>query len=149
MRAVIQRVNRASVRIHNQEISSINEGILVLLGVEIGDCKSDADYILDKTINLRIFEDEQSKMNLSLLDVSGEMMVVSQFTLLGDCTKGRRPSFFRAEDPVLANELYEYFVREGAAKVKKLACGKFQEMMQIELVNNGPVTILLDSKKSF
>ena len=148
MRAVIQRVNRASVNIHNKEISSINEGILVLLGVERGDCKSDADYILDKSINLRIFEDEQGKMNLSLLDVSGEMMVVSQFTLLGDCTKGRRPSFFRAEEPILANELYEYFVGEGDARVKKLACGKFQEMMQIELVNNGPVTILLDSRQN-
>jgi D-aminoacyl-tRNA deacylase len=149
MRAVIQRVNRASVSINNQEISSINEGILVLLGVEKEDTKSDADYILDKTINLRIFEDEQDKMNRSLLDADGEMMVVSQFTLLGDCTKGRRPSFFRAEEPVRANELYEYFIGQGAAKVKKLACGKFQEMMQIDLVNNGPVTILLDSKKTF
>ncbi|MGV8059368.1 MAG: D-aminoacyl-tRNA deacylase [Smithellaceae bacterium] len=149
MRAVIQRVDRAGVRINNKEISSINEGILVLLGVEKDDSKSDADYILDKTINLRIFEDGQGKMNRSLIDVSGEMMVVSQFTLLGDCTKGRRPSFFRAEEPVLANQLYEYFVVEGTARVKKLACGKFQEMMQIELINNGPVTILLDSKKSF
>ncbi len=149
MRAVIQRVNRASVSINNKEISSINEGILVLLGVEKEDSKSDVDYILDKTINLRIFEDEQDKMNLSLLDVSGEMMVISQFTLLGDCTKGRRPSFFRAEEPVRANELYEYFIGEGAARVKKLACGKFQETMQIDLVNNGPVTILVDSKKVF
>jgi D-aminoacyl-tRNA deacylase len=149
MRAVIQRVDRANVRINNKEFSSINEGILVLLGVEKEDSKSDADYILDKTINLRIFEDEQGKMNLSLKDIGGEMMVVSQFTLLGDCTKGRRPSFFRAEEPIPANELYEYFIREGAAKAKKLACGKFQETMQIELVNNGPVTILLDSKKIF
>jgi D-tyrosyl-tRNA(Tyr) deacylase len=149
MRAVIQRVDRASVKIKNNEISSINEGILVLLGVEKEDSRFDADYILDKTINLRIFEDYQGKMNLSLLDVGGEMMVVSQFTLLGDCTKGRRPSFFRAEEPVAANELYEYFIGKGAAAVKKLACGKFQEMMQIELVNDGPVTILLDSKKNF
>lgn len=149
MRAVIQRVNSASVKIHNKEISSISEGIVVFLGVEKEDSKSDADYILDKIINLRIFEDEQSKMNLSLLDVTGEMMVVSQFTLLGDCAKGRRPSFFRAEDPVPANKLYEYFIEKGAAKVKNLACGIFQEMMQIELVNNGPVTILLDSKKNF
>lgn len=149
MRAVIQRVDRAGVRIHNKEISSINEGILVLLGVEKEDSTSDADYILDKTINLRIFEDKLGKMNLSLQDISGEMMVVSQFTLLGDCVKGRRPSFFRAEEPGRANELYEYFVKTGAPRVKKLACGRFQEMMQIELVNNGPVTILLDSKKSF
>jgi len=98
---------------------------------------------------MRIFEDEQGKMNLSLRDIGGEMMVVSQFTLLGDCTKGRRPSFFRAQEPVAANELYEYFLGKGAAAVKKLACGKFQEMMQIELVNNGPVTILLDSNKKF
>lgn len=147
MRAVIQRVDKAGVRINNKEISSINEGILILLGIEKEDSQSDADYILDKTINLRIFEDDRGKMNRSLQDISGELMVVSQFTLLGDCTKGRRPSFFQAEEPVRANELYEYFIEAGAARVKKLACGKFQEMMQIELVNNGPVTILLDSKK--
>ena len=149
MRAVIQRVDRSSVTINNEEISSINKGILVLLGVEKGDTKSDADYILDKAINLRIFMDDQDKMNLSLLDVGGEMLVVSQFTLLGDCTKGRRPSFFQAEEPVLANELYEYFLKQGTAKVNKLACGKFQEMMKIELVNDGPITMLLDSKKRF
>jgi D-tyrosyl-tRNA(Tyr) deacylase len=149
MRAVIQRVDRADVRVNNREISSINEGILVFLGVEQEDSQADADYILDKTINLRIFEDGQGKMNRSLLEINGEMMVVSQFTLLGDCTKGRRPSFIRAEEPARANELYEYFVREGTVKVKKLATGKFQEMMKIELVNNGPVTILLDSKKNY
>ena len=149
MRAVIQRVDKAGVRINNEEFSSINEGILLLLGIEKEDCKSDADYILDKTINLRIFEDDQGKMNLSLNDIGGQMLVVSQFTLLGDCTKGRRPSFIRAEMPAKANELYEYFVRQAAPKVKKLATGKFQEMMQIELVNNGPVTILLDSRKTF
>jgi D-tyrosyl-tRNA(Tyr) deacylase len=149
MRAVIQRVSRACVRINNEDFSSINEGILVLLGVEKEDTKSDADYILEKTINLRIFEDDQDKMNRSLLDINGEMMVVSQFTLLGNCTKGRRPSFVQAEEPAKANELYEYFVREGRARIKKLATGKFQEMMQVELINNGPVTILLDSKKKF
>ena len=147
MRAVIQRVVTAGVRINNEEISSINEGILVLLGIEKEDCKSDADYILEKVVNLRIFDDDQGKMNLSLLDINGEMMVVSQFTLLGDCTKGRRPSFFQAEEPEKANELYSYFVQTGVAKVKKLATGQFQEMMQIVLVNNGPVTLLLDSKK--
>lgn len=149
MRAVIQRVDRASVSINSQLYSAINKGVLVLLGVEKDDSEKDADYILDKTINLRIFEDEQGKMNLSLLDIAGEMMVVSQFTLLGDCVKGRRPSFVRAEEPGRANDLYEYFVRQAAPKVKKLATGKFQEMMQIELTNNGPVTILLDSRKSF
>jgi D-aminoacyl-tRNA deacylase len=149
MRAVIQRVDRACVKINNQEYSSINEGVLVLLGVEKEDTEVDADYILEKTINLRIFEDEQDKMNRSLLDINGAMMVVSQFTLLGDCIKGRRPSFVAAEEPARANYLYEYFIKEAKEKVKSLATGKFQEMMEIELVNNGPVTILLDSRKSF
>jgi D-tyrosyl-tRNA(Tyr) deacylase len=149
MRAVIQRVDRACVKINHQELSSINEGILVLLGVEREDTEADADYILEKTINLRIFEDDEGKMNRSLLDIDGEMIVVSQFTLLGNCIKGRRPSFVRAEEPRKANELYEYFVREAQKKVKYLATGKFQEMMRIELVNNGPVTILLDSRKTF
>ena len=149
MRAVIQRVNRASVNVNHRELSSINEGILVLLGVEKEDTEIDADYILEKTINLRIFEDEQGKMNRSLLDIGGAMMVVSQFTLLGDCIKGRRPSFVKAEEPLIANKLYEYFVDKAKERVKNLATGKFQEMMKIELVNNGPVTILLDSRKSF
>jgi D-tyrosyl-tRNA(Tyr) deacylase len=149
MRAVIQRVDRACVKINHQDLSSINEGILVLLGVEREDTEADADYILEKTINLRIFEDNEGKMNRSLLDIGGEMMVVSQFTLLGDCAKGRRPSFVKAEEPGKANELYEYFIGEAQKKVKYLATGKFQEMMRIELVNNGPVTILLDSRKTF
>ena len=149
MRAVIQRVDRACVKINHQELSSINEGVLVLLGVEKEDTEADADYILGKTINLRIFEDEQDKMNRSLLDINGAMMVVSQFTLLGDCIKGRRPSFVKAEEPVRANYLYEYFIKEAKERVKSFATGKFQEMMKIELVNNGPVTILLDSRKSF
>jgi len=149
MRAVIQRVDRASVKINQQELSSINEGILVFLGVEKQDTGVDADYILEKTINLRIFEDEQKKMNLSLLDVNGAMMVVSQFTLLADCVKGRRPSFVKAEEPAMANELYDYFIKKASQKVNNLATGKFQEMMKIELVNNGPVTILLDSRKSY
>jgi len=149
MRAVIQRVDRAGVKINSQLFSCINQGVLVLLGVEQGDSEKDADYILEKTVNLRIFEDEQGKMNLSLTDISGEMLVVSQFTLLGDCLKGRRPSFGQAEEPNRACELYDYFVREAAPKVKKLATGRFQEMMQIELINNGPVTLLIDSRKTF
>jgi D-tyrosyl-tRNA(Tyr) deacylase len=149
MRAVIQRVDHACVKINNQEFSSIKEGILLLLGVEKEDATTDADYILEKSINLRIFQDEQGKMNRSLLDVNGSLMVISQFTLLGDCTKGRRPSFIKAEEPAKANELYEYFVRQASGKVKILETGKFQEMMHIELVNNGPVTIMLDSRKSF
>jgi D-tyrosyl-tRNA(Tyr) deacylase len=149
MRAVIQRVNRACVKINNQEFSSIKEGILLLLGVEKEDTTTDADYILEKSINLRIFEDEQDKMNRSLLDVNGSLMVISQFTLLADCTKGRRPSFIKAEEPSKAIDLYEYFIKQAFGKVKILETGKFQEMMQIELVNNGPITILLDSRKSF
>lgn len=149
MRAVIQRVDGACIRIHSRDFSSIEQGVLVLLGVEKGDTAKDAEYILEKTVNLRIFEDDQGKMNLSLVDIEGEMMVVSQFTILGDCVKGRRPSFVKAEAPAKANELYEYFVRQAAPKVRKLACGKFQEMMQIQLINNGPVTLLLDSRKAF
>jgi D-tyrosyl-tRNA(Tyr) deacylase len=149
MRAVIQRVDRACVRINHQEISSINKGILILLGVEKEDTEVDSDYILEKTVNLRIFEDDQDKMNKSLLDIEGDMMVVSQFTLLGNCVKGRRPSFIAAEEPSKANKLYEYFVSKAKEKVKHLGTGKFQEMMKVELINDGPVTILLDSKKSF
>jgi len=149
MRAVIQRVDQACVRINSQLYSAIDQGLLVLLGVEKGDSEKDADYILEKTVNLRIFEDDLGKMNLSLTDVAGDMLVVSQFTLLGDCINGRRPSFTGAEEPAKANDLYEYFVSKAASKVKKLATGKFQAMMKVELVNNGPVTMLVDSKKNF
>ncbi len=149
MRAVIQRVDHASVKINQQEISSINKGILLLLGVAKEDTREDADYILEKTINLRIFEDEQVKMNKSLLDIQGAMMVVSQFTLLGNCIKGRRPSFTSAEEPHKAHELYEYFLCEAGKRIKNLATGRFQEMMKIELINDGPVTVLLDSRKNF
>ena len=141
MRAVIQRVDRACVKINNQEFSSIKEGILLLLGVEKGDATTDADYILEKSINLRIFEDEQDKMNRSLLDVNGSLMIISQFTLLGDCTKGRRPSFVKAEEPSKAKDLYEYFVRQASGKVKILETGKFQEMMHIEPVSYTHLTL--------
>ena len=147
MRAVIQRVDRASVRINHYEISSIPKGILILLGVEKDDTEADSDYILEKSIHLRIFEDDHDKMNRSLHDIQGAMMVVSQFTLLGNCIKGRRPSFTAAEEPLKANQLYEYFVSKAKEKVRQVATGKFQEMMKIELVNDGPVTILLDSRK--
>ena len=147
MRAVIQRVDCAGVKINNKEFSSIKSGILVFLGIEKEDTKADADYILDKSINLRIFEDDQGKMNLSLLDTEGEMLVISQFTLLADCRKGRRPSFANAEEPQKAQKLYNYFLDKAGLQVKT-CCGKFQEMMKISLVNSGPVTILLDSRKN-
>ncbi|MDD3249998.1 MAG: D-aminoacyl-tRNA deacylase [Smithellaceae bacterium] len=148
MRAVLQRVDRACVRINSQIFSAMDQGLLVFLGVEKGDTEKDADFLLEKTVHLRIFEDEQGKMNLSLLDIKGEMLVVSQFTLLADCVRGRRPSFDRAEEPEKARALYEYFVSRAQQRVRKLATGAFQEKMQVELINSGPVTILLDSRKT-
>ncbi len=147
MRAVIQRVDFARVKIDGKIIGKIKKGFLVLLGVEKEDKKADADYLVDKIVNLRIFEDDNGKMNLSLLDISGEMLVVSQFTLLADCRKGRRPSFVNAGNPELAENLYEYFVKNTRRQIQKVATGKFQAMMEIELLNNGPVTIILDSRK--
>ncbi|MBN1364140.1 MAG: D-tyrosyl-tRNA(Tyr) deacylase [Syntrophaceae bacterium] len=149
MRAVIQRVDRASVRINHQELSSIDKGILILLGVGKADTETDADYILEKAVNLRIFEDEYNKMNRSLIDIKGAMMIISQFTLMGNCIKGRRPSFTDAEEPSRANQLYEYLIGKAKEKGTHVETGKFQEMMKIELVNDGPVTILIDSKKKF
>lgn len=149
MRCVVQRVDRAQVSVNEQTISSIEKGILVFLGIENEDSRIDADYLLEKVVNLRIFEDSEGKMNLSLLDISGEMIVVSQFTLLGDCRKGRRPSFIRAEAPTAAKNLYEYFMSKAREKVNRVGAGEFQAMMKIELVNDGPVTLLLDSRKEF
>ena len=149
MRVVVQRVDKTSVSVAGQVVSSIGKGILVFLGIEKGDGLKDADYLLEKVINLRIFEDSGGKMNLSLLDISGEMLVVSQFTLLGDCRKGRRPSFINAEDPIEAKLLYEYFINQGQDKMERVSSGEFQAMMKIEIVNDGPVTILLDSRKVF
>ncbi|HET6489832.1 MAG TPA: D-aminoacyl-tRNA deacylase [Syntrophales bacterium] len=147
MKAVIQRVDSASVRIDGNEISRIGVGLLVLLGVEKGDGEKDADFLLDKIIQLRIFEDGEGKMNLSLLDISGELLVVSQFTLLADCRKGRRPSFTDAAEPELAIRLYEYMLSKAREKVTTVAQGRFQAMMKVGLVNDGPVTILLDSRR--
>jgi D-tyrosyl-tRNA(Tyr) deacylase len=149
MRAVLQRVDRAVVKIDNHAISTIDKGIMILLGVEKADTENDCDYILEKTLHLRIFEDDQGKMNCSLLDVGGSLMVVSQFTLLGNCIKGRRPSFGAAEEPTKAKRMYEYFIMKASQLVKNLATGRFQEMMKVELVNDGPVTIILDSRKNF
>jgi D-aminoacyl-tRNA deacylase len=149
MRSVVQRVDRSSVSIGNQPISEIGLGLLVFLGVEQGDREADADYLSEKIVNLRIFEDQDGKMNLSLIDVSGGMLVISQFTLLGDCRKGRRPSFTGAEAPKRAKQLYEYFIEKTKAVINNVVHGEFQAMMSIELVNNGPVTMLLDSRRVF
>jgi D-aminoacyl-tRNA deacylase len=149
MRSVVQRVDRVRVLIGDKRVSEIGKGLLVLLGIEQGDRKNDADYLSDKIMNLRIFEDENGKMNLSLLDIRGEMLVVSQFTLLGDCRKGRRPSFTGAENPDRARLLYDYFIQKTKAIIGNVVQGEFQAMMSIELVNNGPVTMLLDSRRSF
>jgi D-aminoacyl-tRNA deacylase len=147
MKAVIQRVDSAAVSIDGNEISRIGGGLLVLVGVEKGDVEKDADFLLDKIIHLRIFEDGEGKMNLSLLDISGELLVVSQFTLLADCRRGRRPSFTDAAEPERATKLYEYVLSKAREKVANVAQGRFQAMMKVELVNDGPVTILLDSRR--
>jgi D-tyrosyl-tRNA(Tyr) deacylase len=149
MRSVVQRVDRVRVCVGDKRISEIEKGLLVLLGIEKGDQEADADYLADKIMNLRIFEDEQGKMNLSLLDIHGEMLVVSQFTLLGDCRKGRRPSFTVAENPDRARKFCDYFIEKISNKIVRVAQGEFQAMMSVELVNNGPVTMILDSKRIF
>jgi len=149
MRAVVQRVERAAVAVGGKTISSIQQGLVAFVGVEKGDSTKDADYLVDKIINLRIFEDSEEKMNLSLLDTNGEFMVISQFTLLGDCRKGRRPSFYQAEEPINARKLYDYFVVKSMGKIDKVGTGEFQAMMKIDLINDGPVTLLLDSRSGF
>lgn len=149
MRAVIQRGSRSKVTAGKEVIGEIGRGLLVLLGVSVRDSEKDAVYLAEKTLNLRIFEDAEDKMNLSLLDINGELLVVSQFTLYGDTTRGRRPSFIDAAPPERANRLYEAYVSETRKFVSKVETGRFQAMMDVELVNDGPVTILLDSEKKF
>jgi D-tyrosyl-tRNA(Tyr) deacylase len=149
MRCVVQRVERARVLVDREIISSIEKGVLVFLGIEKGDSYRDADFLLEKIIHLRIFEDSQGKMNLSLIETSGEILIVSQFTLLADCRKGRRPSFVSAEEPEEANKLFDYFISIAREKIGHVGTGEFQAMMKIELVNDGPVTMLLDSRKTF
>jgi D-tyrosyl-tRNA(Tyr) deacylase len=144
MKAFIQRVKKASVTIDNHLFSQISAGMLVLLGVEKGDEKENADRLVEKLLKLRIFEDENQKMNLSIKDVDGEILVVSQFTLCGDCKKGTRPSFDKAAEPKLANELYEYFVAKINENYKVCKTGKFAAMMDVELVNDGPVTFMVE-----
>jgi D-tyrosyl-tRNA(Tyr) deacylase len=153
MRAVVQRVSRARVtvagEVKSETTGEIGLGLLVLLGVGAGDTRADADYLVDKTIGLRIFEDAGGKMNLAVAEVSGALLVVSQFTLYGDVRRGKRPSFDAAAPPEQARELYEYFVEKIRAAGLRCETGRFQETMQVELVNHGPVTILLDSAKAF
>ena len=149
MRAVVQRVSRASVTVDGNIVGQIGKGLLVLLGVAQGDDEAAADYLADKTAGLRIFEDAEEKMNLSCADVGGAVLVVSQFTLYGDVRKGKRPSFDRAARPEDAKRLYEYFVSRIRAAGLQCETGTFQAMMDVELVNVGPVTILLDSEKQF
>ncbi|MGA3208319.1 MAG: D-aminoacyl-tRNA deacylase [Syntrophales bacterium] len=149
MRCVVQRVDRARVTLDGQIISSIGKGVLVFLGIEKGDSYRDADFLLEKIIHMRIFEDSQGKMNVSLIETSGEILIVSQFTLLADCRKGRRPSFFSAEEPEEAKKLYDYFISIASEKIDHVGTGEFQAMMKIESVNDGPVTMLLDSRKTF
>jgi D-tyrosyl-tRNA(Tyr) deacylase len=149
MRAVVQRVSQARVSVGGETVGEIGLGLLVLLGVGTGDTRADADYLVEKTIGLRIFEDAGGKMNLSVADVGGAVLVVSQFTLYGDVRRGKRPSFDGAAPPGQARELYEYFVERVRAAGLRCETGRFQETMQVELVNEGPVTILLDSAKGF
>jgi len=146
MRAVIQRVKESSVKVDRQTIGRIGKGLLVLLGVAEGDTPSDADYLANKIVNLRIFEDDGAKMNRSLLSIGGEMLVVSQFTLLGDCRKGRRPSFTAAAGPQKASELYDDFVQQVRRLGISVETGRFQTTMEVALINDGPVTLVLESR---
>ena len=149
MRAVVQLTDKASVAVNGQIVSRIERGLTVLLGVEQGDTLQDVQYLSEKIVNLRIFPDSEGKMNLSLLDITGELLVVSQFTLLGDCRKGRRPSFSMAAPPSEANELYEAFVKVCSPLGVRVGTGQFQAEMIVTLANHGPVTLLLDSKRTF
>jgi D-tyrosyl-tRNA(Tyr) deacylase len=149
MRAVVQRVSHAKVSVNGEVTGEIGRGLLILLGVASGDAPADADYLADKIVGLRIFEDSSGKMNLAVAEVGGALLVVSQFTLYGDVRRGKRPSFDGAAAPQAARELYEYFVEKVRAAGLRCETGRFQETMQVELVNEGPVTILLDSAKTF
>ena len=149
MRAVVQRCGYCDVESEGKKAGHVGNGLLVFLGVRKGDTEKDGDYLADKIINLRIFEDEQGKMNRSILDEGGELMIVSQFTLYGDCRHGRRPSFFEAEFPEKANRLYEYVVQKCRAEGVHVEPGRVRTMMHVRLDNVGLVTILLDSQKEF
>ena len=149
MRAVVQRVTRASVTVGNETVGSVGPGLIVLIGVSREDTEKDLKYIVEKVQNLRIFDDENGVMNRSVLDVGGSILAVSQFTLYGDARGGRRPSYFRAAGPEVANELYEQTVAAWRAGGIHVETGRFRTEMMVSLVNDGPVTILLDSEKAF
>jgi D-tyrosyl-tRNA(Tyr) deacylase len=149
MRAVVQRVKEARVDVDGRTVGEIGPGLLVFIGVGEDDSEMDCEYLANKVVHLRVFSDEQGAMNRSVLDTEGEALVVSQFTLWGDCRKGRRPSFVRAARPEKAKELYTEFIRLLKGKGVRIATGEFQEMMDVHLVNDGPVTLLLDSGKCF
>jgi D-tyrosyl-tRNA(Tyr) deacylase len=149
MRAVVQRVTHCEVTVDGETTGRIGPGLAVFLGVSNSDTEKEANYLTDKVANLRIFADDNDKMNLSVKDIGGEILVVSQFTLYGDCRKGRRPSYNDAAPPALAERLYKYFVDNLKDKGLPIATGRFQAMMDVNLVNDGPVTILLDSEKDF
>jgi len=149
VKALLQRVTGASVSVDGEVVGRIGRGLVIFVGVADGDTDKDAQYLAQKTVNLRIFSDEESKFNLSALDISGELLVVSQFTLLADTKKGRRPSFIEAAPPAQAEELFERFVAQARATGLKVATGRFQQYMQVEIHNDGPVTILLDSREKF
>jgi D-tyrosyl-tRNA(Tyr) deacylase len=149
MRAVLQRVSRACVRVGGETVGEIGAGLLVLLGVGRDDTEADARYLLEKILNVRVFDDAEGRMNLSLVERGGSLLVVSQFTLHGDARKGRRPSWFDAAAPELAEPLYDLFVAEARKVLPRVETGGFRQTMEVELVNQGPVTILLDSKRLF
>ena len=149
MRAVVQRVTRAKVTVEGEIVGEIRNGLVVLVGIARDDTKVEAAYLVDKITNLRVFDDQEGKMNLSVKDVGGGLLIISQFTLYGDVRRGLRPSWSDAAPPEVAEPLYDFFVRQASSAIDQVATGKFQAMMQVELVNDGPVTILLDSKKLF
>ncbi len=149
MKLVLQRVTQASVTVEGQITGQIGNGLMILAGVEHADTTKDSEFLAQKTVDLRIFSDAEGKMNLSLLDIDGEALIISQFTLFADWLKGRRPSFLKAAPPALGEELYEHFVAQIGAKGVKTATGRFGAHMSVALVNDGPVTLILDSKEKF
>ena len=149
MKALLQRVTKASVSVAGEVVGRIGRGLVIFVGVANGDTEKDTQYLAQKAVNLRIFADEEGKFNLSAVDIKGELLLVSQFTLLADTRKGRRPSFVEAALPGRAEELFNYFVEQASASGLKVATGRFQEYMHVEIHNDGPVTILLDSREKF